>query len=61
VAWLLYDAVEPLPELAAGLSISLPSEAFRTLGTLLAGLAGLYAADLVRRARAERPPGAPST
>ena len=61
VAWLLYDAIEPLPELAAGLSISLPSETFRTLGTLLAGLAGLYAADLVRRTRAERPPGAPST
>ncbi len=61
VSWLLYDAIEPLPELAAGLSISMPSEAFRTLGTLLAGLAGVYAAALVRRARAERPAAAPPT
>ena len=60
-SWLLYDAIEPLPELAAGLSISIPSEAFRALGTLLAGLAGVYAAELVSRARAERPPAAPPT
>jgi len=61
VSWLLYDAIEPLPDLAVGLSISVPSEAFRTMGTLLAGLAGLYAAELVRRARAERQAAAPAT
>ena len=53
--------IEPLPDLAVGLSISVPSEAFRTMGTLLAGLAGLYAAELVRRARAERQAAAPAT
>ncbi len=52
LAWLVFDATEPISALA-GAAPLLVTEAARTLGTLLTALAGAFQAALVVSARAE--------
>ncbi len=62
LAWLVFDALEPLAALAPGASFTVISgEAARTLGTLLSALAALFQRSLVADARAERTAAAAAT